>query len=524
MKKIFVLLAILAMMVVCFVLLPTEAQAASGTGRIGDCTWVLEGTTLTISGNGRMGSEGSTSLQPWGQNVTHVIIEEGVTHIGQEAFMKCPLEYVSIASTVRSIGLDAFKMSGLTSIIIPEGVTSIGEQAFASCKSLEYIKLPSTLTTIGRWAFTECGKLKSIVLPASMTRIDSYAFNYCNIEDVWYLGSASDKASLSIGGNNLCLSTATWHYNSCPIGAPHAYNGICDNSCNACGEIREVSDHTYDSPCDNCCNGCGELRTVPDHTYDNACDADCNTCGNIRSVSHMYGTVWVMTNANHWHECSICGDKKDVATHDYSNACDANCNNCGYSRAITHSYESTWSTDAINHWHECNICGDKKDKSGHTPGAPATESTAQTCTTCDYIIQPVLNHTHNYVSTWTINGSSHWHACAGCEEKGSYAAHTPGAEATATTDQICTVCGYVLKEATGETEPAPQPTEPSGTEATQPESTPVTSIEPTTTPATPTEPVGGHEPSTDPMVWIIVAVAVVILGGGAAGIIIWKKH
>lgn len=529
MKKLLTALAILAIMAVCFVLLPTEAQAVDGAGRIGDCTWVLEGTTLTISGNGRMGIEGSGSLQPWGQNVTHVIIEEGVTHISPEAFMRCPLEYVSIASTVRSIGDDAFKLSGLTSIIIPEGVTGIGEGAFCFCYSLSDVKLPRTLTSIGRWAFQNCA-MKSIVLPASVTRIANYAFNYCNIEDVWFLGSESDKASLSIGGDNLCLNTATWHYNSCPLGAPHAYNGICDNSCNGCGEIREVPDHSYDSACDNCCNGCGELRTVPDHIYDNACDAECNVCRYIRNVSHRYGTEWVMTKTDHWHECSSCGDKKDITTHNYTNACDLDCNICGYGRAVTHSYESTWSANAASHWHECSVCKDKQDLDAHNPGAAATETTAQLCTTCGYIIKPALNHTHNYASTWTMNDSGHWHACSGCSEKGNYDTHNWN-------DNYCTVCGANNPNAT---QPATQPTEgaSSSTEpVTQPSADPTTpsgTDVPTTPDTTDTSDPGGSTPSlTEPngssentsgAVWIIISVAVVFLGGGGiAGWFFWKK-
>ncbi|UKI12820.1 MAG: hypothetical protein L6V84_00265 [Oscillospiraceae bacterium] len=42
------------------------------------------------------------------------------------------------------------------------------------------------------------------------------------------------------------------------------------------------------------------------------------------------------------------------------------------------------------HWHECSVCGDKKDVAAHIPGAEATETTPQTCTVCDYVIREVL--------------------------------------------------------------------------------------------------------------------------------------
>lgn len=53
----------------------------------------------------------------------------------------------------------------------------------------------------------------------------------------------------------------------------------------------------------------------------------------------------------------------------------------------THSYGADWMTDSTGHWHECS-CGDKKDFAAHTPGAAATETTPQTCTVCGYVIKP----------------------------------------------------------------------------------------------------------------------------------------
>ncbi|MBQ8772304.1 MAG: leucine-rich repeat protein, partial [Clostridia bacterium] len=53
---------------------------------------------------------------------------------------------------------------------------------------------------------------------------------------------------------------------------------------------------------------------------------------------------------------------------------------------IPHKYADTWTNNATSHWHECT-CGDKADEAEHTPSAPATTTTPQTCTVCEYIIQ-----------------------------------------------------------------------------------------------------------------------------------------
>mgnify|MGYP006998040101 FL=1 len=218
--------------------------------------------------------------------------------------------------------------------------------------------------------------------------------------------------------------------------------------------------------------------------------------------THAYSTEWSSDETNHWHECSVCHAKKDEAPHTYDNACDTTCNDCGKTREITHSYGEAWSNDETNHWHECSVCHTKKDEAAHIPGAEATETTAQTCTVCGYVIKAPLGHTHRPTivkrveptcekagniehykcscgklyydaaatkeitnaakiilsatghtrgGDWKSSEIYHWHECAVCGERMDTAFHRAGAEATETTPQTCAVCGYVMKEALGHT-------------------------------------------------------------------------
>ena len=237
-----------------------------------------------------------------------------------------------------------------------------------------------------------------------------------------------------------------------------------------------------------------------------------------KTHTHTYNTTWSTDETNHWHECT-CGDKKDLAAHVDANK-DHNCDVCGkkmsdhtggtatckdkatcticgqkYGDLAAHNYKTEWSKDKNKHWHECSVCGDKKDVAAHTPGAPATETTPQTCTICGYVIKAALGHTHNfnqkntsetylksaatctkkavyyysctcgekgtetfesgdlaahnYKTEWSKDSTKHWHECSVCGNKKDEAAHTPGAAATETTPQTCTTCGYVIKEAIG---------------------------------------------------------------------------
>ena len=112
--------------------------------------------------------------------VTDVVIPQGVTHIGEEAFKGCTnLTSVTIPEGVTDIGAQAFMdCKNLTSITIPEGVTSIGEEAFGECKSLTGVTIPESVTSIGFYAFWGCKSLTSVVIQG-VTSIGGGAFRGC---------------------------------------------------------------------------------------------------------------------------------------------------------------------------------------------------------------------------------------------------------------------------------------------------------------------------------------------------------
>ena len=157
----------------------TETGATSGT--TGGCTWTLNGTELTISGNGAMAAYRYNSTLPWGKSITKVTITEGVTSIGEYAFYKCSsLTSVNIGNSVTSIGGYAFNgCTSLTSVTIPDSVTSIGGNAFNGCTSLTSVTIPDSVTSIGEGAFRGCTSLTSVTIPDSVTSIEMYAFRGC---------------------------------------------------------------------------------------------------------------------------------------------------------------------------------------------------------------------------------------------------------------------------------------------------------------------------------------------------------
>ncbi len=215
-------------------------QVVASSGTTGDCTWTLDDEgTLTISGNGAMGNYSSSTL-PWGNSITSVVIEYGVTSVGSSVFSGCTgLESITIPNSVTSIGSYAFYgCTGLegvyitdiaawcnikfdsyssnplyyahnlylnnqlvTDLEIPDSVTSIGDFAFEYCTGLTSVTIPDSVTSIGVDAFYDCTGLASVTIPDSVTSIGSSAFYGCTgLESVTIPDSVTSIGSSALSG------------------------------------------------------------------------------------------------------------------------------------------------------------------------------------------------------------------------------------------------------------------------------------------------------------------------------------
>ncbi|MBE6949052.1 MAG: hypothetical protein E7456_04320 [Ruminococcaceae bacterium] len=193
-------------------------------GECGDnLTWVLnEYGLLTISGTGDMYDYDNYFGEPvpWHENrgyIREVVIEEGVTSIGEDAFSECAyISSVSIPETVTSIGMDSIRECYyLREIYIPAAVEYIGNSAFAYNDSMtaiwvdednrnyrdengvlydknmtELIKLPSgfigeyevpeSVTRVSECAFMGCFYLTEVTIGENVTFVDEFSFNRCD--------------------------------------------------------------------------------------------------------------------------------------------------------------------------------------------------------------------------------------------------------------------------------------------------------------------------------------------------------
>lgn len=128
----------------------------SGNALLGEDGKPVTGNVTKV-GNDKDGNENRGFRKC--ENITSVVISEGITSIELAGFQDC---------------------TSLKSVTIPSTVTNIAEGAFLGCKNLEKIILAknSQLKTIGYRAFKNC-KLTSITIPATVTEIGGEAFWGC---------------------------------------------------------------------------------------------------------------------------------------------------------------------------------------------------------------------------------------------------------------------------------------------------------------------------------------------------------
>ena len=148
-------------------------------------------------------------------------------------FSGCPaLEKVTVGS-LDEVGINAFLYVGKAlegDIIINEGLTNIGERAFENCSNITSVTIPSTVTSIGASAFYNCKEMKVNSIPNTIDTIGNYAFNGCEKLKL----DITIKAGISLGEGA---------FNNSGITKLVIENGISvpNNSFMSCNNLTEVT-------------------------------------------------------------------------------------------------------------------------------------------------------------------------------------------------------------------------------------------------------------------------------------------
>jgi len=229
MKKILLLAA-------AFMLLTAHAWAQTPIAG-SNLTWKLEGGILTISGTGAMPDfdVNEDINPPWYANrnsVTAIVVENGVTSIGDWAFFNCTnvisaqiptgvksmgfiafgycykLKDITIPGSVKSLGIAVFNYcQALETITIPDEVTDISESLFDSCENLTTVTILGSVKSIGGFAFSSCFKLNNFIIPEDVEIIGEFAFQECKA--LTTINIPASVATIAIEVFNLCSSLAS---------------------------------------------------------------------------------------------------------------------------------------------------------------------------------------------------------------------------------------------------------------------------------------------------------------------------
>ena len=115
----------------------------AGKGVPDEVLWSYDGAgTMFVSGTGNMADIWEVMPCPWDSHkndITRVVIEDGVTSIGAGCFVGYPnLSSVDVHVSMKSIGTNAFRdCQKLKSITLGSNVTTIGSDAFYNCTAME---------------------------------------------------------------------------------------------------------------------------------------------------------------------------------------------------------------------------------------------------------------------------------------------------------------------------------------------------------------------------------------------------
>lgn len=165
-------------------------------GTVGeDLPWNVVNGVLTIMGPGVMPDFNTMTLDgetyvtdaPWGilwNDITEVVIEEGVDNIGSRAFqgmtnlktVTLPEEediaigdYVffntGIEEPVYNSKVFAYMPARMTKCTVPDGIERIAPYAFYS-SSITEVRLPASLESVGKYAFADCDYLTTVLCSA----------------------------------------------------------------------------------------------------------------------------------------------------------------------------------------------------------------------------------------------------------------------------------------------------------------------------------------------------------------------
>lgn len=273
----------------------------------------------------------------------------------------------------------------------------------------------------------------------TVTVVCQHQYSYTSVDDTYHRRTCSRCGSEEIVSHSWGSAEVT-QQPTCTD------TGLALSTCTECGQTRQQTlptnqNHVYSS-----------WQRIDENNHSGKCDL----CGQSAAVAHTWNEGVIVEPASCTgtgmmeRACTGCGEKGQVQipmdSHSFTGfqAVDAqthhqSCSVCGLEQTISHSFGKAYRHNANEHYQLCDLCGYQSEGDPHTPGADATFETPQLCIQCNRVLKPAGNHVHSFQTQWSMDEQTHFYACDGCDEQSGLRLH----QFTDDCDTDCGICGYV---------------------------------------------------------------------------------
>jgi len=143
-----------------------------------------------------------------GSAVRNLSLPRSVTSLGNSAFAKSSLDSIQLPDSLVTVPALAFSESSVRVVYLPASVRDIGASAFESCRDLAWVGFkrdgaecegfPGSVRTVGEDAFRKSG-IRSLVLNEGLTSIAGEAFAESSLDELSIPDSVTDLQKRALG-------------------------------------------------------------------------------------------------------------------------------------------------------------------------------------------------------------------------------------------------------------------------------------------------------------------------------------